>query len=876
MDKADGSIVIKVDADSKTAQKELDILNGKIRETEREIKKTTEDRASAKEKSVLSGTELDKEKEKLQEIKDRLQEINRIVKDKNESDGTRKAYQEKIPLVKDELNDQRTRVRMLQTEYNKIDGSVQRYDEKLRKANETLAEQKALAGKLMEKITTPEEAGDGSVDRAEKAAEKMQSIMSGLKTGAVGFAGGVRNILSGLASGFVSIAKGAATGLKKLNVFSRITDTLREKFKRLGSIVKRALIFNVISKGLTELRDGFSGYLKTNAEFVSALNRLKGALLTAFQPIYEAILPALTSLINGLTKAIAVIAQFVSALFGKTAKQSQENAKALNEQSKALEATGGAAEDAGKSMAAFDEINQLTRKETGGTGAANTDTDVPSFDFEADTTIFDSWGEAFNALLEKILNDGIPRIREGLLNFADWVNRFSENLYQMFTFPGVAEKVAMIGTEIALALNDMVAAIDWAMIGAAFGAGIQLALSLLVNFIWTFDWKNLGASVATMINNAVYEIDWYSVGQFLWSGFKIAIETLAGLLETLDMAELAKAASNIAIGFFDSITETINQIDWKKIGEQVETFLVNVDWSGVVKSVFTTIGSAIGALVLLLWGFIEDAWDEIVEWWNENAYEDGKFTIEGLLNGIWDGVKNIYNWIKENVVDPIINAFCDLLGINSPSTAMFEIGTNIIQGLLNGINSIINNVVSAFRNLWKKIRTWWDTSVSKFFTLDYWKDTGKKIIDGFLNGLKNAWTAVTDWVSGAIQTLKNAISSVFDFVSGKTSRATTSSWSSSGFGGSTSSYSLPAVPALARGAVIPANREFLAVLGDQKSGTNVEAPLSTIVQAVKQALAESSSNQTIVMEVNGREFGRVSFDLYNQESTRRGVKLGVK
>ena len=40
------------------------------------------------------------------------------------------------------------------------------------------------------------------------------------------------------------------------------------------------------------------------------------------------------------------------------------------------------------------------------------------------------------------------------------------------------------------------------------------------------------------------------------------------------------------------------------------------------------------------------------------------------------------------------------------------------------------------------------------------------------------------------------------------------------------------IPRLAQGAVIPPNREFMAVLGDQKHGTNIEAPLSTIQEAV--------------------------------------------
>ena len=51
----------------------------------------------------------------------------------------------------------------------------------------------------------------------------------------------------------------------------------------------------------------------------------------------------------------------------------------------------------------------------------------------------------------------------------------------------------------------------------------------------------------------------------------------------------------------------------------------------------------------------------------------------------------------------------------------------------------------------------------------------------------------------------------------------------------------PQIPKLAQGAVIPPNREFLAVLGDQKSGTNIEAPLSTIEQALRNVLAEQGN-----------------------------------
>ena len=75
--------------------------------------------------------------------------------------------------------------------------------------------------------------------------------------------------------------------------------------------------------------------------------------------------------------------------------------------------------------------------------------------------------------------------------------------------------------------------------------------------------------------------------------------------------------------------------------------------------------------------------------------------------------------------------------------------------------------------------------------------------------------------------------------------------------------------------MIPPNREFMAVLGDQKSGTNIEAPLETIVQAFRQALGERGGSQrTIILQVDRHELGRVTFDAYNAESQRVGMKLG--
>ena len=90
------------------------------------------------------------------------------------------------------------------------------------------------------------------------------------------------------------------------------------------------------------------------------------------------------------------------------------------------------------------------------------------------------------------------------------------------------------------------------------------------------------------------------------------------------------------------------------------------------------------------------------------------------------------------------------------------------------------------------------------------------------------------------------------------------------------------LPRLASGAVIPPNREFLAVLGDQRQGMNLEAPADMIRQMVADGIraagiGSGSRTQTVILQVGRRELGRVVYELNKEETQRVGVKLaGVK
>jgi hypothetical protein len=183
-------------------------------------------------------------------------------------------------------------------------------------------------------------------------------------------------------------------------------------------------------------------------------------------------------------------------------------------------------------------------------------------------------------------------------------------------------------------------------------------------------------------------------------------------------------------------------------------------------------------------------------------------------------------------------------------------------------------LLTKLKEMWQNIKQWWNTSVSKFFTADYWKALGRRIIDGLLSGLKAAWESVKTWVANAVSWFGNK------FVEAQNSIAKSNSGRSGGFGTRSGGFGSPSrapsisrvsAPALARGAVIPPNKEFLAVLGDQKSGTNIETPLATMVDAFKQAMAESGGGTTtVVVQLDGKEIARSTVKNINNMTRAAG------
>lgn len=154
------------------------------------------------------------------------------------------------------------------------------------------------------------------------------------------------------------------TADKANKAVKKVSTSLKRFGKRIKELVKSALLFSVLTRALTVLRQGFAAIVKSDSQMSSSLANIKGNLLTAFAPIYSYILPGLRSILDIIEAATAKLAYFTNAVFGKSISQSQELAKSLYSSAKGADATAKAAEKAAKSILGIDEINALSDNST--------------------------------------------------------------------------------------------------------------------------------------------------------------------------------------------------------------------------------------------------------------------------------------------------------------------------------------------------------------------------------------------------------------------------------------------------------------------------------------------------------------------------------
>lgn len=402
----------------------------------------------------------------------------------------------------------------------------------------------------------------------------------------------------------------------------------------------------------------------------------------------------------------------------------------------------------------------------------------------------------------------------------------------------------------------------------AYLSGALLALGAIL----CFSGANIPLGIALMAAGAIGLVtlikeNWNAMSDRLRAALTNVLSVL-GLFALAIGAILCLSGANIPLGIGlmlagAAMLGTAVALNWNAVNDKTKNTL-----SALMMALGMTL-LAIGAVLcfsganlplgigLMIAGAASIAASVAMNW--NTASEKTKAAIKSLMGSI--GVSLI-----------AIGAVLCFSGANLP----LGIGMMIAGGAAIAAASDLDwsALLTKLKEMWQNIKQWWNTSVSKFFTADYWKALGRRIIDGLLSGLKAAWESVKTWVANAVSWFGKK------FVEAQNSIAKSNSGRSGGFGARSGGFGSPSrapsisrvsAPALARGAVIPPNKEFLAVLGDQKSGTNIETPLATMVEAFKQAMAESGGGTTtVVVQLDGKEIARSTVKNINNMTRAAG------
>lgn len=271
---------------------------------------------------------------------------------------------------------------------------------------------------------------------------------------------------------------------------------------------------------------------------------------------------------------------------------------------------------------------------------------------------------------------------------------------------------------------------------------------------------------------------------------------LVPVLETLwntvcNVFGLIGNAISHVIGVIKGIIDFIVGIftgDWEKAWNAVKGIFDTI-WDGI-KNMFAGIGNT-----------LKDIFKGIIDWIKAGLSSWGK-TISGVWNNIWSGIKSVFS----NIGNGIKNAV-----------------SSVFNGIKNTISSILNGIKTIWNNIWNGLKN----TVSNIFN-GIW-NVIKKVINSILGGIEGMANGVVNGVNAVIRTLNRLKFDIPDWVPL--------------FGGKTFGFNIPqlnkvSIPRLAEGGYFKANQPTLAMVGDNKTQSEIVSPVDKMQDALRAVLAE--------------------------------------
>lgn len=728
----------------------------------------------------------------------------------------------------------------------------------------------------------------------------------------------LKNMLSGIGN----LAK--KFGSKIAGAFKNSENPAKSFAKKLvsiGTMLKARVISRLVTGIIKGVKTGFSNLAQYSSKVNASLSGLKSsftqlnnALATAFMPVLQQIIPVIQNIINKIIEAINVVAQFTSRLFSnsttfiKAKKVNEDYAKSLSKTNKEE-----------KKTLSFDTIEKIDSNKNDGSVSpsdmfekANIDKSVLSFTDTLKNAIkMGDWRGA-GALLAGKVNDLFSSIDFGSIgtrvgtkfnNILNGIYGFLSNVNWQY-----------IGTGIADFLNNAIQSVDFELLGRTLAQQIKIAVDLAYGFITTFNWSGLGTKIADIVNGWFSEIDWAKTAETISLGCAGILDTLTAFFRDTDWG---------AVG--DDIWQFFSNIDWELIVSKMATALgaslggfsrlviqaliVNPAeglanyfyekmqecggnaWDGFCKGIVDWLYNLGKFIVEDMWKPFKEAFCDAfgIHSPSTKMAEFGNYIVQGLLNGIsekWDNLKNKVSDLCSGLVDKVKNFF----GIHSPSTVFADIGENITAGVeegigdgngaFDGLNSLNAESVDSMKLAWSGIGDWFRSNVTQPLS-SVFNDFESALSLVFLdiqNTVKTTVLSSIDLMNIMIDSLETAMDNVVRAVNKIIASINVTS-------GETGIY-LPyaksekftriPIPKLATGTVVPANYgEFAAILGDNKREPEVVSPISTMKQALVEALQETGG-QNITIKFEESSIGdlvRILKPYFEKENNRIGNSM---
>lgn len=296
------------------------------------------------------------------------------------------------------------------------------------------------------------------------------------------------------------------------------------------------------------------------------------------------------------------------------------------------------------------------------------------------------------------------------------------------------------------------------------------------------------------------------------------------------------------------------------------------DFSGVsqvklpdnVQAGLTKIGEALRSIIESL----KRIWDSpVVQFIVKTVLYVAMQRIAWILSSVGLVLEGIADILDGNVWEGIKKVGLGLLDLMNP-----------IGGLQDGFKSLWEKVASGALSAWEGIKNAFK-SVPEWFQGKF-RDAWQKVKDVFSTGGR-IWSGIKEGIESTFRTVVNAIirgmNTIIAVPFNKINSMLNTIRNAHFLGISpfqnmwgVNPLPVPQIPMLARGAVIPANRQFLAVLGDQRNGNNLEAPESLLRQIVREEAGSAGSRYEFIARLDRR----VLFDEVITEAKLRKGQTG--